>query len=219
MFRYKYHSARYGKKSGRGCNIKPTSEKQKFINKKISGQKRLWTICDNFEKDDYFITLTYRRDERPDSMDEAMECIKKFLAKLSRILKKRNTKLSYMQMTERGTKGGVHHHLLIKNRFDIGVIFEKNLWPYGSVNIQRVYSDNLLKLGMYMLKGDSEASEKRYSQSRDIVAPEPEVKIIAAEKWTEVPKPVKGYEVINVSDGVDMEYGYPYQEYIMVKRE
>jgi len=217
IFCYKHYSARYGKRSNRALNMCPTKEQQKAVNKRISNQRRLWTICDTFRKDDYFVTLTYRRDERPDDMDSAMKLIGRTLAKVSRKLKQSDIKLTYMHMAERGTKGAIHHHILIKNRFDIG-LFAK-MWTVGSVNIQQIYTSNMLKLGMYMIKGDSESSEKRYSQSRDIAAPKPVTEIIKAEKWLEKPRPKKGYDIINIVEGTDAEFAFPYQEYIMVKRE
>ncbi len=217
IFCYKHYSARYGKRASRGANTTPTTDQQRAVNKRLATQRRLWTICDYFKKNDYFITLTYRRSERPESIEEAMKEFSRCFAKVGRVLKKRDIKLTYMHMCERGTHGAVHHHVLIKNTFEPSLII--NAWTRGSVNVQKVYSSDMLKLGMYFLKGNSQNSEKRFSQSRNIIAPKPKVRIIKAERWTDKPRPRNGYDVANITDGTDLEYGFQYQEYIMVKRE
>ena len=219
IFCYKYYSLRYGKRGTRGTNISRTSDQQKAVNRRLAAHKRLWTICANFKRTDHFLTFTYRRDARPADMDEAVKCAGKAMARLSRILKRQGVKLSYYLMTERGERGAVHHHVLIRNNFDVGLIFGKRIWTHGAVQVKEIYTDSMLALGRYFLKGDSAASEKRYSQSRDVIAPKPKVEVIKAAKWRSKPRPKKGYDVIDVVDGVSEGFGMPYQEYIMVKRE
>lgn len=219
-FCYKYYSSRYGKRSGtRAERRAPTTEQQKIINKRHSQQKKLWTICNNFKHDDYFLTFTYRRGNRPENMDEAIKNTSKAMARLSRLLKNKGIKLSYFLVTERGERGGVHHHVLIRNNFDIGLLFSRRIWTHGAVKLQDVYTKSILELAKYMLKGDSEKSEKRYSKSRDVVAPEPRVEVIKSKRWTDKPRPKKGYDIIDICEGTDMGFGFPYQEYIMVRRE
>ena len=219
IFCYKYYSLRYGKRGTRGVNISRTSDQQKTVNRRLAAQRRLWTICNNFRRSDYFITLTYRRDERPEDMDAAVRNAGRALARLSRILKRQGVKLSYYLMTERGAKGAVHHHILIRNCFDLGIIFSKKIWKHGAVQVKDIYTSSMLQLGRYFLKGDSAGSDKRYSQSRDIIAPKPKVEVIKAAKWRSKPRPKKGYDIIDIVDGVSEGFGMPYQEYIMVKRE
>lgn len=227
IFVYKYNSWRYGRKATRGPNGEKTNDRQKLINKRIARHKRIWTICDNFDKQDYYITLTYRMKDRPDSIDEAMKIISYELGKVSRILKSKEKKLKYFHICERGQKGAVHHHLLIKNNFSIsdlelrrdGKKRKLNLWSYGKMMVEKVYSYDVIKLAKYFVKGDSEESEKRYSQSRDVICPEPKIEIIKAEKWRVIPEAKIGYDILEVQEGIDGMYGKGYQEYIQVRRE
>ena len=76
----------------------------------------------------------------------------------------------------------------------------------------------LVKETTETFKDDEAPCKKRYSCSRNLVHPEPEVKIIKAFKWAEDPKPKKGYEVIkdSVHSGIN-RMGFPYQYYKMRK--
>lgn len=220
-FTYKHYSARYGKKGKRGERIGPTSQQQKKINMRIARHKILWTICWWFRRDDYLLTLTYRRADRPETAKEAAAKAGKALSKLRRILKDDGIKLSYMLMTERGERGAIHHHVLIKNRFNIGIFFDKRLWEYGGVHHDPEFMKNtpIIKIAKYFVKGNSDNSEKLFSKSRDLICPKPEVKIIPADTWREKPVIKKGYELWNLAEGVECERGTIYQEYIMVRRE
>lgn len=219
IFNYKYYSARYGKRKHKGGRTAPTSEQQKRINKRIQNQKRIWTICEHFNLQDYYITLTYRKCDRPADMEEATAILSKTLARLSRALKRQGVKLSYMTVTEYGKLGTVHHHVLIKNRFPIGEYINDKLWGYGKLQYEKVYTSSILQLAKYFVKGDSESSEKKYTQSRDIITPKPKTEIIKAERWSITPKAPAGYDVVDIYDGTDERFGCPYLEYIMVKRE
>ena len=219
IFRYQYHAARYGKKGKRRGNIFKSSEIQKAINKKIASQKRLWLICKYFSRDDYFLTFTYRRSERPENIDMAMRMMSKALQKLARKLKAKGIKLSYFHTCERGERGGVHHHVLIKNRFAIGDLFNADIWPYGKVIYEEVYSKGVVRLAEYFVKGDSESSEKKYSQSRDLITPKPKVEVIKSDGWLDKPRGKKGYDMVNLIDGIDGYAGKMYQGYMLVRRE
>lgn len=219
IFRYLYRSSRYGKKSKRGGGVAATSEQQKAINKRIASQKRLWLICQYFSRDDYFLTFTYRRSERPDNIDDAMKLMSKALQKLARVLKRKGIKLSYFHVCERGERGGVHHHVLIKNRFPIGDLFNADIWEHGKIVFEEVYSKGVVKLAEYFVKGDSEVSEKKYSQSRDLITPKPKVEVIKSDGWLDVPRGKKGYDLVNLVDGRTEYGGDIYQGYMLVRRE
>ena len=131
-------------------------------------------------------------------------------------MKKKNIPLTYTAMTERGIKGGLHHHLIIKNVFDIGIII--SLWEYGKVHIENIYTDSMYDLAMYFVKGDSEKSEKDFTSSRNMKKPKIKYRIVKAERWTSTPRAKKHYEIIHRFDGFHDFSGFPYQEYVMVRR-
>ena len=60
------YSGRYGKRTSPSERKVPTSEEQERINEQQCVRKLRRKIHANFDKDDLFETLTYRRDCRPD---------------------------------------------------------------------------------------------------------------------------------------------------------
>lgn len=213
IYIYKHFAIRYGKKIARGRKCGTTPPKQKEVNRRIQADKKMWVFLENFQKGDYWITLTYRREERPNDLETASSDIEKLLHKLARKLKAKGTRLEYMRLTERGEYGGVHHHLIIKNNFDIGIL--NRLWKKGKVEIDNVYSENPIKLAEYFSKGRKETSEKKYSQSRNLVMPEIKVEVMTASSWRKEVKPKKGYEIYELFNGYHDLIGYEYQRVIM----
>ena len=213
IFVYNYYALRYGKKVSRGENKLKTTPCQKEVNRRILADKNMWKFLANFKKGDWWVEFTYRQGTRPDDMDTAVRQIREMRRKLARKLKRKDIELFYMQMTERGDYGGLHHHIVFRNNFDPGILVE--LWPYGKVIIDDVYSENLIKLAEYFAKGRKETNEKRYSASRNLIIPEPKVEIISRSSWTKEPKPKKGYEIYDLYNGYHDLIGYEYQRYIM----
>ncbi len=212
IFGYKHYAFRYGKKVPRSANTGKTPAKQKEVNRRIQADKKRWVLLENFEKGDWWVELTYRQGERPDTIDEAFRNVQALIRKLARILKKQGVRLTYMQMTERGEYGGLHHHIIIKNNFDIGIL--NKLWSFGKVIIDDIYSDDLLKLADYFAKGRKATSEKKYSQSRNLIIPKPETKVISAKAWKKTPQKA-GWEICDLYNGYHDETGYDYQRCVM----
>lgn len=212
IFVYKHYSARYGKKRLRGKNIRETAPKQKIINRRISADKRLWTFLENFQKGDLWVELNYRLSERPGNMDAALKNIQTLLRPLARKLKAKGIRLTYMHCIEIGALGGVHHHIAFKNNFDPSLLV--SLWKKGKVIIDTMYSDNLIKLAEYFVKGRNESSEKRYTQSRNLKVPVPHVKILKSERWKKDPQPPAGYVIHDLFNGYHDDIGYEYQRCI-----
>ena len=157
IFKEKGFSARYGKKNiPRGPNWNECTEVQRRRNELLKKKRIVWAICTNFKKTDSMLVAKKHRS--------------RFIRRLRDRLKKKNIPLTYTAMTERGIKGGLHHHLIIKNVFDIGIII--NLREYGKVHIENIYTDSMYDLAMYFVKGDSEKSEKDFTSSRNMKKPE-----------------------------------------------
>lgn len=213
IFVYNYYALRYGKKSSRGKNKLKTTPCQKEVNRRIQADKNIWKLLANFQKGDWWVEFTYRQGIRPDDMDTAVEDIRKMRQKLARKLKRKGVQLFYMQMTERGDKGGLHHHIIFRNNFDPGIL--KELWPHGKVIIDDVYSENLIELAEYFAKGRKCTNEKRYSASRNLIVPVPKVEVMARYGWAKEPKPKQGYELYDLYNGYHDVIGYEYQRYIM----
>ena len=220
IFSYKGHSTRYGLKVARGINLKPTTHHQKKINKRISIMRLLWLACANFIKGDYWITFTYTKHNRPENEKAAHKNIMDPLAKVRRKLKKKNIPLVYMCKTEKGQKGAIHHHLLIKNNFDIGLLME--LWSFGRAELTKVYTNSLAALGQYFIKESENQSEKNrrktiISHSRNMKKPIIKKRNIKSRTFADEPKEKKGYHIIHTYNGFQTCAGYLYQEYIQTK--
>ena len=213
IFVYKYFAFRYGKKILRGTNREKTPPCQKEVNRRIRADKNQWIFLANFKKGDFWVDFNYRQGTRPDDIETAAGHIREMRRKLARKLKRRGIELFYMQMTERGDYGGLHHHIIFRNNFDVGLL--KDLWPYGKVIIDDVYSENLIRLAGYFTKGRKEENEKRYSRSRNLIIPEPKVEVMSRSSWTKEPKPKRGYEIYDLYNGYHEIIGYEYQRYIM----
>lgn len=213
IFIYKHYAVRYGKKVPRGKKCGVTPPKQKEVNRRIQADRKLWVVLANFKKGDYFIDLNYRREERPDDLDMASSDIEKVLHRLSRKLKAKGIRLTYMRLTERGEYGGVHHHLIIKNNFDIGLL--NKLWTKGKVITDVIYSENLIKLAEYFAKGRKAGSEKKYSQTKNLIIPEPKVEVMNASSFRKEIKAQKGYEIYELFNGYHELIGYEFQRIIM----
>lgn len=225
IFTEKHFALRIGKKNiPRGPNINYTTEQQQRINDFNKKQNLIWLFCENFRNGDNWITLTYNKGKRPESSSAAVKSLRSFIRKLREYYKKQDMKLVYMANMERGTKGGIHHHIVIRGEVDYNVIAK--LWKkYGgwqakTIGVDNIggFTDDILNLAKYFIKGRSEESEKRYITSRYLRKPEIKTEVIAAQRWTSKPRPKKGYIVLDVFDGFHDFFGKPYQDYIQVRR-
>lgn len=130
----KTFSKRYGKKIPRGTNANTTPEDVSKINEIMAETKLRRLINANFQYKDIFLTLTYRKNERPSPVD-AKKHRKKFIVALQKEFKNHGSELKYVAVTEFGTEDepkAIHHHLVI-NAIDAGVI--SDLWQYGRPHI------------------------------------------------------------------------------------
>lgn len=225
IFIEKHYALRFGKKNiPRGPNIKHTSEQQQRINAFKRNQNLVWTFCENFRNGDKWITLTYSKSKRPQDMDGAMKQLRNLLRRVRDKYKKLEIVLVYMANTERGVRGGLHHHIVIRGEVDYNIIakaWEKyGGWQAKTIGIDNIggYTDDILNVAKYFVKGSSENSEKQYIRSKHLRKPEIKIKVIKAERWTSKPRPKKGYAVLDIYDGFHDFFGKPYQDYIQVRR-
>lgn len=228
LFVEKYHTFRYKQKNiKRGDNTRPTTEEQKKINERHAARRRIFKACENFEPGDMFIRLSYYQGERPENIDAAHEIFCKAL----KAVKRKDKSLKYMGVTELGSKGGLHHHVLVPKEFDLNLI--KKIWN-GDIHIRQTYSGDLSQLASYMTKGECDYMlenprshkeiDKRYTASRNLKKPAENKEIIKkSEHWIDTPRSMK-YDDKIYDVKVGSEYvgvtkdGYEYQHYIMVER-
>ena len=147
--------------SPRQKSNKPSPETMAKVNQWLKEKKCRHRLRKFFKPNDLFVTLTYRKEERPSSMEEAKEHFAKFLRKIRKYYKQSNTVLFWIRNIEVGSRGAWHIHMCI-NRIpetDTGLLIA-DAWPYGYIDTKfiRQYRE-YHELAAYMVK--SPRTEKR----------------------------------------------------------
>lgn len=211
----------------KGDREKPTAEEMEKVNQMNAERTLRLKINANFGVDDPFITLTYRKDERP-TPEQAKKNIKKVIDSLRKEFKKLGVDLKYINVTEYKNKA-IHHHLLINHieGEDVSKMVRR-LWKFGRPDFKYLDDTGQYKdLAAYLIKETSKTykendggHKQRYSCSRNLIMPTQKTEIIKkAQRWAADPKPIKGYYIDKdtVYNGIDPFTGREYQKYTMVR--
>lgn len=218
-----YHNGRtYKNKSKRRQKINATPDAIKKQNEKMAESELRMTIDNNFKRNDYYITLTYK--EQP-SWEQAKKDIRNFIRRLQRAYKKAGKELKYIYVAE--GKRRIHFHLLI-NR-EIGLYTEdiEKLWTSGmhKLVLYRGQAEDAIRLASYFVKEKracyyekNEVFKRRYTSSKNLVKPQVKVETLKSNNWSNYIDPPKGYyvETDSIVNGVSLE-GYPYRFYRLIK--
>lgn len=218
-----YHSARYGNPGeGRREKGKPTPEQMERKNQWNKEKRCRHRLREYYEVNDYFVTLTYRKEDRPEDMAEAKEHYRKFIGKLRREYRKRGYELRWIRNIEVGTKGAWHIHLVINRIPDIDLILT-DAWPYGfpDIKLLRKFRE-FAELAAYLTKTpktDSKLRETDYNCSRNMPLKEPEVKVYKRWKTWKEPKVPDGWYLDrdSVAEGINPVTGYPFRHYTLLR--
>lgn len=225
----KSYTKRVGVKVRNGKE-KPTVEEMEKVNE-INAERTLrLKINANFRPDDPFITLTYKKDERP-TPEEARKNIETLIDKLRIQYRKLGDELKFINGTEYKNKA-IHHHILINQIEGVDVSkMVRKLWEFGRPHFKYLDDTGQYKdLAAYFIKETSKTykenkesgkgHKQRYSCSRNLIKPTPKTEIIKkATRWLPDPKPIKGYYIDQetIYNGVDPFTGRQFQRYTMVK--
>lgn len=233
----KYYTSRYNQKGGhRSDKVKPTKEEQKVCNQRKAEKKLRRLINANFGYGDYHVVLDYIRTAgKPDRTREEMQKdIAVFLRAARKEYKARGLELKYIHVMEIGEKGARHHHLVL-NKIDTEALQAAWYKAYEGHNRVKVFplddSGNYSQLASYLIKYTSQhlhdadrLQGKRWACSRNLIRPEPQIKVISARSFfREDPKAKKGYYIVpdSIQRGVNSPeyYGYGFIRYLMVRLE
>lgn len=217
----KYIPGNYG---APGCKRerkrKRTPAEIKSQNERNKRRKVQRLIMANFGEGDLHVTLTYAKDRRPETAEEANALRAKFLAELRKGFRKAERELKYIGVTEIGSRGAVHHHIVINNTEGVDVMkLIQKAWNYGHPFFSPLYDEGEYEqLADYLLKGESDKGAS-YTRSRNLKIPEPKRELIKNRRWKDPPSVPKGWEIIKstVFSGQNPVTGYPYQRY-MIRR-
>lgn len=213
------HKGRYGargeKREGRRNS---TPEEVEKCNRRQAEKRIRRKINMNFQADDLHMVLTYRKEERC-RLEEATKNLRTWLDRMRYNYKKGGQELKYIITTSIGERGAVHHHVIINNIDGITAKTARKYWKKGRVYYTALddtgeYGD----LAAYIMKQDKGDQKLKYSCSRNLKMPKPEMREIRRPNWEE-PKPFKGYYIDKgtVYEGINPVTGYPYQQYTMKK--
>lgn len=211
-------------KAGKG---QITPEEIEKINQANAERTLRLKINANFGVDDLFVTLTYRKGERP-KPEEAKKNIKKLIDNLRTEYRKLGAELKYVNATEYKNKA-IHHHVLINHIEGQNTSkIVRCLWGFGRPNFKHLDDSGQYKdLAAYLIKETSKTYKEhdgghrqRYSCSRNLIMPQPKTEIIKkAKKWMPDPRPIKGYYIDQdtVYNGINPFTGREFQRYTMVR--
>lgn len=212
-----------GKK--RGIRSVKTSESKQARNRRMSYLHKKYLIYNNFDVGDMWITLTWRKEELPKDAETAHKILMKTLAKINRKLKRKNIPFVFFIKTEAGEHQRVHHHLFIKNNFDVIALIFEHWQEFGKIfDCTEIYSLDDGKLVKYFLDGGDHKglNFEKYSHSRNMKEPEVETRVFHYSSFKEIPKPPKAtddteYIIQNLYNGYADSDGYAFQEYEIAK--
>lgn len=217
-----YRDGRFGAKGEKRQEKKKVTPEQVKRQNQFNRTKRLRRIIKaNFKEDDLYWTLTFRKEKRPESIEEAKEIWKKLQRKLRDECKRQKMHFKWVVRIEKGSRGAVHIHLIM-NAIEKSS-FVKNLWKeFGHARLEFMYEEGgFVKLAAYMTKPDEDGEESYYSHSRNLPIPEPEVNMISGEIEDDEIKIPEGYYLDKESliEGINPITGYPYRQYILLRWE
>lgn len=220
-----FHTARYGAPGQpRQRTGTQTPEAVQKNNQRIRERKCSRMIDKYFNPDDYVLTLTYRKEDRPADMAECIKHLRKFFAKLKREYAKRFYELFWIRNIEVGTRGAWHVHVVM-NRIEGADFLIKDFWKeHGGVFFQfyQDMKDQGKDIGKYIAKNKISApdkiSEASWSHSRNVQPVEPEETVITGQSMNDKPRTPAGYYLDKDSyhDYVNDE-GFRFREYVFRK--
>ena len=217
---YEHLDGRYGARGApRKEKIKATPEevkKRNQWNRERTARHKLRTW---FRENDYLLTFTYRKADRPPDMKTAKKHFRSAYTMMRKEYRKRGYELRWMRNIEVGTKGAYHIHVVV-NRIPDADLIAKKAWPYGGANIKLLYEQGEFKeLAEYITKTpdtDPRLREADYSTSRHLPIEEPKKKRLT--RWPKEPKEPKGYYLDKDSfhEGSNPFTGCRYRYYTLI---
>lgn len=233
-----YHTAKYGAPGQkRQKKKKPTPEMMAKRNQYNRERLTRWRLLQYFAANDYFVTLTFGKKERPPDMETAKQLFRDFYMEVKKQYKKRGHEVRWIRNIEVGTRNAWHIHLVINRIPDTDIII-REAWPHGKVVNQLLYEKGEFReLAAYITKTpktDSSLRETDYSTSRNMPLPEPEKKVYkhwGTWKAFEEPKDreavdtdynvriPKGFYLDKNSyhEGINPFTGYKYRTYTLIR--
>lgn len=222
-----YHSGRTPPPGGRSPRRKATPEEMARANLRQKQRNTQLLLMANFGEYDYWITLTYKRGNRPEDMKQCKQQFRKFISSVRKEYRTRGQELKWIRNIEKGSRGGWHIHLVVNRIQDTDLIVRK-AWEHGGVHHALMYQEGgFRKLAEYLAKTGKlkdhrtgeEIRENSYSTSRNLIRPVLHKKAMSgktfADRKIRIPA---GYYLDKESlyEGINAYTGYPYRYYTLL---
>lgn len=138
---------------------KGTTAAQKRLNARHASERLEQLINANFGAGDLLLSLTYRRKDAPQTVEESQKHVRNFLARLRRLCRKQGAPdPQYVYVTETKTSKWegttYHHHMALKvslPRDEVEALWRKK-HGYGDIKIAWDKENNLTQWAKYMAK-------------------------------------------------------------------
>ena len=236
---YEYHhKGKYGKKGEKRQSKKEVTLEQIAKQNQRNRENRMRRLIkENFEEGDLWVGLQYPEGTRK-ALEEVVKDLRRFLAKMRRRYKKLGVPFKFVVRYDIGKRGGLHVHVLF-NREREGPhpdLLAKSCWPHGPLNYKTIYEKGgYAKLANYITKmpeddeiqGQMSLFSKKeqkvllkYSTSRNLVRPKPEVKTYKNRTMKKIidhgPKATEGFYIDknSIVQGINPYTGMSYLYYI-----
>ena len=216
------HSGRYGAPGEkRDARRRPSPEEVQRINRMNKTKRCRRKLRAYFEPGDIYVTLTYRKEKRPETMEGAKEDWRKLRRALAKEYKKQGVPFCWIRNIECGTRGAWHIHLAMKRIQDADKVLTR-AWQHGKAVWQVMTADgDFRKLAEYLTKTpetDKGLIAADYDASRNMPIKAPRRTVI---RWQHTWKAVRipeGWRLDeeSVEEGVNIA-GYRYRHYTLLK--
>lgn len=234
--REEYHDGKYGAPGKkRDKKKKATPEQVAKINQYNKSKKARRRLREYFRENDWLVTLTYQKENRPKDMKDCKKQFNKMIRSLRKIYRKKGYELCWIRNIENTTKNNWHIHLIVNQLPDTNpLLLFKGIWPSGKTDLKLLYEKGGFKnLADYITKdektkkeyvskgvldhGEKGITEASYSTSRNMPLTPPEVNIL--KRWPKEPKIKEGWELDKSSffEGINPVTGYKYRHYTLIR--
>ena len=209
--------------SERSKRRKRTPEEMERQNQSNRARHVQLLILGNF-KEGWHVTLTYAKEKRPKTGEEAKKILAKFHRRMKAKFKKAGFEYKWIAVTEIGGHGAVHHHVILEDIHTETFTTQKAVkecWEF------QAYYSSLYEEGSYESLADYIAKKEtkedipgcKISHSRNLEMPKKKKKRMRSKTWMLDPKIPKGWMLVKDSlyNGVNPFTGLPQQHYLIVE--
>lgn len=226
---YRYIIKSFGFRSGapgspRRERRKRTPEEMERQNRSNRARNIRLLILGNFKKG-WHIILTYPKEARPATPEEAKKELAKFNRKMKRIFERAGFTYKWIAVTEIGSRGAVHHHLILEDIHTDTFATQDAVvecWKVGRKNFTPLYVDGEYEaLSDYLAKKETKDDIPgcKVSHSRNLIMPKVKKEQVLRRRWQTEPRVPKGWMLVKDSlfNGINSYTGYPIQHYLLVE--